>query len=106
MTFDNDLILIGEREQEKDEYGNTIYSDPIKTQILCNESSVGRIEFYSAGEVGLKPEYILTIHDFEYNGEKRAEYKNQTLEILRTYRPKDGLLELTVGVKIGSRKGT
>lgn len=102
ITFDNDLILIGKREESKDDYGNPIYSEPKRKQVFCNERSIGYQEFYRAGTEGLRPEYALTIHDFEYENEKQVEYKGQVYEVLRTYKPDAGLLELTVGEKIGS----
>jgi hypothetical protein len=36
--------------------------------------SIGRTEFYNAATNGLKPEYILVVHPYEYNGETYIEF--------------------------------
>ena len=72
----------------------------VKSEVFCNEKSISRNEFYEAGNQNLKLNYILTIHDFEYENQKKVIYKNQELYVLKTYK-KDEYLELTVGEKIG-----
>lgn len=99
MTFDETVILIEETETEEDDYGNTKYKK-VESEVFCNEKSISRNEFYEAGNQNLKLNYILTIHDFEYENQKKVIYKNQELYVLKTYK-KDEYLELTVGEKIG-----
>lgn len=98
-TFDYEVTLIGKEPDGQDEYLNLKYKESRKT-MLCNRNSIGRNEFYKAGEQNLKLEYILTIHDFEYEGEQEVELEGKKLYILRTWK-QDGLMELTVGEKVG-----
>ena len=99
-TFDEIVTLVGKTESNQDEWGNPIIAES-KRDVFCNESGVFRNEFYQAGTTGLKPSYTLTIHEFEYDNEEKVIYKGKTYEVLRIY-PEGGLLELTVGEKIGS----
>ena len=100
ITFDETVILIGQEESSKDEFGNPIKNEKEKT-IFCNEKGVFRNEFYQAGSSGLKPSYTLTIHKFEYDNEVKVKYKGLVLDILRIF-PNGNLIELTVGEKIGN----
>jgi len=63
VTYDHELILIGQTIQE-DEIGN---QTPIETRktVLCNVKSVGRNEFYSAATAGLRPSIVFVIHGYE-----------------------------------------
>ena len=99
-TFDNEVTLIGYTGYTYDAEGNEI-KKAYETTVLCNELSVYSIEFYNAATVGLKPQYVLSIHEFEYNKHEKVRYKGEELDILRTYK-KNGLIELTVGEKIGA----
>lgn len=99
MNFNEVVTLIKVNEDNYDEFGNPIPSID-KLELLCIEKSISRYEFYSAGNYGMKPRYILSIHDFEYDGQEKVIYKNQELHVLKTYKI-DGLIELTVGEKVG-----
>lgn len=98
-TFNDELTLIKEIEDGRDEYGNPKKTVK-KTTILCNKESVYSSEFYSAANVGLKPQMLLTIHVIEYDNEVELIYQDKLYSILRTYR-KGELLELVVGDKLG-----
>ena len=102
MTFDDKITLIKKSEQMFDEYGNVIKADDIYKDILCNVSSVTRNEFYNASIVDYKPQLVVTINDFEYEGEEVAIFKSRKYLIIRTYKEKNGLLELTLGDKLGA----
>lgn len=99
-TFDNEVTLIGDISYSYDDVGNTIKEQERRT-ILCNELSVYGADFYRGASVGLKPELVLEIHDFEYQGEKQVIYKEKLYEVLRTYDTGD-YIELTVGDKLGT----
>ena len=99
-TFDEVVTLVGKVEANQDEWGNPIITDS-KRDVFCNESGVFQSEFYQAGTTGLKPSFTLTIHKFEYENEEKVIYKGKTYDVLRIY-PEGGLLELTIGEKLGS----
>lgn len=93
MTYDKELILIGETITQ-DEIGQEI-KVPNQTTILCGLKSIGRNEFYSAAQIGLKPSLIFTIHTFEYSGETKVLYENQEYKVIKTYSIGNEEIELT-----------
>lgn len=66
-------------------------------EVFCQVNSVTRTEFYSALNVGIRPELVfkLSVVD-EYQDERLAEFEGKRYEIIRTYQTRDGGIELTV----------
>lgn len=56
-----------------------------RREIFCRVSSVKRAEYFSAGQDGLRPEYMFTAAAIEYDNEKLLEYNGEMLAIYRTY---------------------
>lgn len=83
----------------------TLISGEIETEIFCCSLSVGAKAFYGFGEKALKPDIILAINDFEYDGEEIMEFNGIRYAITRTYDRKDGLIELTGTRKAGLQRG-
>lgn len=105
MTFDNELTLISSTITY-DDIGNPIET-PIEVNILCGVKSIGRTEFYNAAANGLKPEYILVIHPYEYNGETYIKFSEnespkQKYKVIKTYKANMEELELTCEKVMGS----
>jgi SPP1 family predicted phage head-tail adaptor len=94
VTYDNELVLIDHTYAEN-EIGNSIPSET-RTTILCGEKSVSRREFYSAAASNLRPEVVLVVHSFEYNGQTDVEYKGIRYKVIRTFSPNAEETELTV----------
>lgn len=92
-TFDHEITLIN-NVTNYDELGNPIQTEDRLT-VLCGIHSVGRNEFYSASNQGMKPSKTFVIHAFEYNGSSRVEYEGERYRVIRTYEGDDGELELT-----------
>lgn len=63
--------------------------------VLCTVKSVRRDEYYMAQNTGYRPEimFTLTVAD-DYHGESRLEYNGQSYDIIRTYEPDEGGLEI------------
>lgn len=102
-TFDHEVTLVTVDHKDAYDYeGNPIKSE-ILLPLMCDVSSVTRNEYYTAGTDRMKPEYVVTIHPFEYENQSEVILDGRRMDILRTYRTSDGLLELTVGEKIGER---
>ena len=67
-------------------------------EVFCQIKSVGRSEFYSAMNVGVKPELVFKLYvREEYEDERLASFEGKRYEIIRTYDTDDGGIELTVG---------
>lgn len=99
-TYDHELVLIGETIEE-DEIGN---QRPVETRttILCAVNSAGRSDFYSGAAAGLRPEYVFTIHAYEYGGERIVEYESVRYRVIRTYQTGTEEIELTAERVIGN----
>lgn len=93
MTYDNELTLIGSIIT-KDEIGQDVETST-STTILCGLRSVGRNEFYSAAQNGLRPTMIFVIHGYEYNGEMKVVFNSQEYKVIRTYSTEFEEVELT-----------
>lgn len=100
ITFDDEVTLIKQKSTKVDKYGNLIIEEE-KNIIMCNKISASRDEFYRASQNDLKVNFILTIHEFEYEGESLLEFNNKRYSIVRTYE-NGKLLELVIGDKIGN----
>jgi hypothetical protein len=100
VTYDHELTLIGETIEE-DEIGN---QRPVETRttILCSVKSVGRNDFYSGAAAGLRPEYVFTVHAYEYGGERIVEFEGKRYRAIRTYQTGTEEIELTVERVIGN----
>lgn len=94
MTYDYELILIKESSTKKNKQGDDIPTETRKS-VLCGKKSVARNEFYSAARAGLKPEIVFNMHNYEYEGEKKVEFKNQIYKVIRTYAANFEEIELT-----------
>jgi hypothetical protein len=82
-----------------DDIGNPIET-PVEIDILCDMKSIGRTEFYNAAANGLKPEYILVVHPYEYNNETYVLFSEdstpkQKYKVIKTYKVDFEKLELT-----------
>lgn len=85
---------------------------PTLTQrkVYANVGSVSRAEWSAAGERGIKPEYMVTMFEPDYNGEKIVQMEIrgslQTFGVYRTYRGKNETIELYLEWKVGDSNGT
>lgn len=94
MSYDHELILISAGYQD-DGYGGQI---PVETEtpVLCEELSVGRSEFYSAAQTGLRPDVLFRIHRFEYAGQRLVRYEDGVrYRVIRAYATGTEEIELT-----------
>ena len=80
-----------------------------ETEVFVGKKSVGYREFYAAVEVGLNPTYVFEMDLDEYEractiiGEKRhipteLIWGGAKFNIIRTYEPNDGTIEVTVSL--------
>lgn len=94
MSWGHMAILIAESPSTNG-VGDTICEET-RTEIFCNKKSIKRAEFYQAASSGFKPEVLLEIYNFDYNGEKKVEFENKVYQIIRTYEPDSEIIELTL----------
>lgn len=96
MARDDVIYLIKEAESA---HGVHVQVERNEREVFCKVRSVGRSEFYTALNAGLRPEYVfeIAVAD-EYEGERRLRYRDRILDVVRTYEPEnsDGI-EITAG---------
>lgn len=82
---------------------------PVERKVYASLDSITRAEWSAAGEMGIKPEYMLTMFEPDYNGEKIVRMmvrgSMQTFGVYRTYRGKNETLELYLEWKVGDSNG-
>lgn len=73
-------------------------------------NAITRAEWNAAGELGIKPDYQITMFGPDYKGEKTVEMvvggKTQYFGIYRTYQTLNDDLELYLEWKVGDSNGT
>lgn len=100
-SLDDVCVLIADTD-ERDAIGNELPEDGAGREVFCAETPAASGEFYKAGQQGLRLEVVLVLDSTEYEGETRAKFGGQTLDIVRTYPRPDGMTELYLARKVGS----
>ena len=83
-----------------DDFLQPIPGEEIRAEVFATFVPVSRSEFYSAGELGFRPDFIFEVNPAEYSGQVDAEvYDLETgittkCRIYRTYRAEPDKLEL------------
>lgn len=68
--------------------------------VFANKKSVSQSEFFNAGQVGLKPQYLFEIRLSEYGGEGELVFNNKSYSIYRTYEKGENI-ELYCEARLG-----
>lgn len=87
------LILIDENPTS-----HGVFSDPTRTErtVFCTVRSASYTDRLAAKSEGFVPEIVFRLaHDFEYQGEKIAEFHDVEYNIDRTYISEADWIELT-----------
>lgn len=77
-----------------DNIGNNTLETDVYRPVFCTELSISSSEFYNAGKSGVKSECLLVVDIEEYDNETSLKYLDTEYSIYRTYKRKDGLIEL------------
>lgn len=84
MSNDVMVRLVKKGPSTPDEYGNAVYQE-IKNTVYAVKKSVRQSEFFQAAAVGFKPDMLLEVYTFEYNGEEICDIGDDRYMIYRTY---------------------
>ena len=87
---DGSIVLIGKGKSFTDENGNEKI-ETTETEIFGVIGNIGQREFAAASQMGLKPEIMVEIWGFEYNGEENLKLGDKLYSIYRTYQKGDKL---------------
>lgn len=80
----DDVVTLIEETSEVDAEFNVVGRREAR-QAYCRVRSVSRSEFYSAGQQGLHPSFVLDMFQGDYNGERIAVFHGKEYAIYRTY---------------------
>lgn len=72
-----------------------------RRKVFANVKSVTSTEFFSAGQIGLSPEYRFTMFGPDYAGERIVEYNGVRYAVYRVYQATTDTLELYVQKEVG-----
>ena len=104
---DTEITLIKQESRERDATGVYRTTAEAKRAILARMGDVTRAEFFGAGQVGMRPEFVFTVNPIEYEGEKALEWNGERYAIYRTYHvPGTDDLELYAQREVGVQRGT
>lgn len=78
--FDNRIKLI-KTVTAQDENSYDIEKEVGEKTVFCEIKSVGRAEFYAAGQSGMKADAVITVHADEYSGETLIETLDFSLNV-------------------------
>jgi SPP1 family predicted phage head-tail adaptor len=97
----NDILYLPVVTTVIDDLNQEIETTEYTKLVFCEKESASRNEFFSAGQNGLKPQYVFIIYTLEYNDEDSLKYKDKTFQVYRTYERKDECIELYCEVRAG-----
>ncbi len=72
-----------------------------KRKVFANVKSVTSAEFFSAGQIGLSPEFRFTMFGPDYAGERIVEYNGVRYAVYRVYQATTDTMELYVQKEVG-----
>lgn len=77
--------------------------EDVRTAVFAEVDPVGRDEYETAGQQGMKAEYKFTVWAAEYDGQEEVEYNGRRLSIYRTYGARsDDKIELYAAERAGN----
>lgn len=74
-------------DRQPDQYGVQKPGTLIRREIFAQVESVGRNEYFAAGQNGIRADYRFRVFAAEYHGERECEYNGERYTIYRTYQP-------------------
>lgn len=99
MAMFKDVVKLVSITFEFDELAQQIEVKSERT-VFANKKSVSQSEFFNAGQVGLKPQFVFQIRLSEYGGEGELIFNNKSYSIYRTYEKGENI-ELYCEVRAG-----
>lgn len=91
--MENEIILISTKV-EKDKYNQSYPKETDRVRVFADKQSIGRDEFYKAGQQGMAASCVFKIWKYDYSNEQYLLYGDTTYHIYRTYENDDEQIEL------------
>lgn len=99
MDRSTPIYLISETNTQNS-IGEWIASET-RRKVYANVKSVTATEFFSAGQIGLSPEFRFTMFCPDYAGERIVEYNGVRYAVYRVYQATTDTMELYVQKEVG-----
>ena len=99
MDRSTPIYLISETNTQNS-IGEWIASET-RRKVYANVKSVTATEFFSAGQIGLSPEFRFTMFGPDYAGERIVEYNGVRYAVYRVYQATTDTMELYVQKEAG-----
>lgn len=96
----NDVVTLVNVKYKQDELKQRI-PEETRREVYCTIKSVRASEFFSAGQNSIKPEYQIDLDIDDYEDEKIVELNEKRYGVYRTYKKRDGQIELYLEEKKG-----
>lgn len=103
MDRSRELVLIA-KTFTADSIGQLVPAETRRT-VFCDVRSVTRSEWATAGQLGLKAEYVATMFAPDYEGEEACELEGVLYGIYRTFLGLNERIELYLERKVGVTNG-
>ena len=85
----------------KDAMGQTIRT-PKERELIGIQKSGYQNEYYKAEQAGLRPQGIIELSSFDYEGESKLKLGKDTFTIYRTFKVGTDRIELYYGERVGN----
>ena len=96
----SELITLVNITYTQDSIGQEIENET-ERECFCNIRSASRNEFFAAGQNGIKAEWVVTMFNYDYQGETVAILNGHRYSVYRTYITTDDNIELYLEQKSG-----
>ena len=101
MSTDVLVTLVKKGASTRDEHGNAVHPETVTT-VYAVKKSVKQSEFFQAHAAGFKPDLMIEVYAFEYNGEELCEIDGNRYTVYRTYQiPNTDRIELYLTAIVG-----
>jgi SPP1 family predicted phage head-tail adaptor len=94
----SDKINLRSYTVTRDDYGEPIKT-PVDVEVWANIKSVRQSEFYAANTSGIAVSIVFEIHVEDYKGQTDIAYNGKPYNIIRSYQPGLGTIELVCSDK-------
>lgn len=99
--MDEIVVVLLRVEYETDSLKKQKKNIVSRREVFGTKKSVGANEFFKAGQLGIRSQYQVLVHTYEYDGETLVEINGKNHSVYRTYERTDGFTELYLEERSG-----
>ncbi|MCM1009008.1 MAG: hypothetical protein NC485_14065 [Ruminococcus flavefaciens] len=99
--MDEIVVVLLRVEYETDSLKKQKKNIVSRHEVFGTKKSVGANEFFKSGQLGIRSQYQVLVHTYEYDGETLVEINGKNHSVYRTYERTDGFTELYLEERSG-----